>query len=54
VGKKLLDGMLANFKQRGAKAVRTLVNEASQKELLGFFESGGFQPTPIRTLERKS
>lgn len=53
VGKKLLEGMLAGFKARGAKAVRTLVNETGQKELLGFFEAGGFKPTPIRTLERK-
>jgi ribosomal protein S18 acetylase RimI-like enzyme len=54
VGKKLLEGMLAGFKARGAKAVRTLVNEGGQKELLGFFEAGGFKSTPIRTLERKS
>lgn len=54
VGKKLLEGMLKGFKARGCKAVRTLVNETGQKELLGFFESGGFKPTPIRTLERKS
>jgi ribosomal protein S18 acetylase RimI-like enzyme len=54
VGKKLLEGMLSGFKARGAKAVRTLVNETGQKELLGFFEAGGFKSTPIRTLERKS
>ena len=54
VGKKLLEGMLKGFKARGAKAVRTLVNETGQKELLGFFEAGGFKSTPIRTLERKS
>lgn len=51
VGRRLLEGMLANFRKRGAKAVRTLVNEMGQKELLGFFEGGGFEPTPIRTLE---
>jgi ribosomal protein S18 acetylase RimI-like enzyme len=54
IGKKLLEGMLKGFKARGCKAVRTLVNEAGQKELLGFFEAGGFKSTPIRTLERKS
>lgn len=54
VGKKLLEGMLAGFKARGCKAVRTLVNETGQKELLGFFEAGGFKSTPIRTLERKA
>lgn len=53
IGKKLLEGMLAGFKARGATAVRTLVNETGQKELLGFFEAGGFKSTPIRTLERK-
>ncbi|MCK6461237.1 MAG: GNAT family N-acetyltransferase [Planctomycetes bacterium] len=53
VGRKLLEGMLEGFKARGAKAVRTLVNETGQKELFGFFEAGGFEPTPIRTLERK-
>ena len=54
VGKKLLEGMLAGFKARGCKAVRTLVNETGQKELFGFFEAGGFKSTPIRTLERKA
>jgi ribosomal protein S18 acetylase RimI-like enzyme len=54
VGRKLLEGMLAGFKARGCKAVRTLVNETGQKELLGFFEAGGFKSTPIRTLERKA
>ena len=54
VGKQLLEGMLKGFKARGAKAVRTLVNETGQKELFRFFESGGFKPTPIRTLERKA
>ncbi len=52
VGKKLLEGMLKGFKARGAKAVRTLVSETGQKELLAFFEAGGFKSTPIRTLER--
>ncbi len=54
VGKRLLEGLLAGFKARGCKAVRTLVNDIGQKELMGFFEAGGFKPTPIRTLERRS
>ena len=54
VGKRLLEGLLKGFKARGCKAVRTLVNDIGQKELLGFFEAGGFKPTPIRTLERRS
>jgi ribosomal protein S18 acetylase RimI-like enzyme len=54
VGKQLLEGMLKGFRARGAKAVRTLVNETGQKDLFRFFESGGFKPTPIRTLERKA
>ncbi len=54
VGKRLLEGLLAGFKARGCKAVRTLVNDIGQKELMGFFEAGGFKSTPIRTLERRS
>jgi len=51
IGGKLLEGMLENFRARGATAVRTLVNEQSQAELLRFFEKSKFAATPIRTLE---
>ena len=53
VGRKLLLGMLENFKARGAVAVRTLVDSESQESLLGFFEALDFRPTAIRTLEYK-
>jgi ribosomal protein S18 acetylase RimI-like enzyme len=53
IGRKLLEGMLENFKARGAKTVRTLVNSKTQEPLLGFFEALAFKPTPIRTLEYK-
>ena len=51
IGRRLLAGMHENFRARGAKAVRTLVDEKTQQKLLAFFESAGFGSTPIRTLE---
>ena len=51
IGRRLLEGMLAGFRERGATAVRTLVNSETQRELLAFFEKSGFRSTPIRTLE---
>lgn len=51
VGRKLAEGMLENFKARGARTVRTLVDSESQASLLGFFEALGFRSTPIRSLE---
>jgi ribosomal protein S18 acetylase RimI-like enzyme len=53
VGRMLLDGMIANFRERDVHAVRTLVDEKSQEQLLGFFEKAQFQRTPIQTLECK-
>jgi ribosomal protein S18 acetylase RimI-like enzyme len=53
VGRELLNGMLTNFRTRKATAVRTLVNEQSQAQLLAFFEQSDFQPTPLKTLEHK-
>ena len=41
---------------KGVEVYKEMVRiafETGQKELLGFFESGGFKSTPIRTLERK-
>jgi len=52
IGRKMLDRMCANFKERGAKSVRTLVDAESQAPLLGFFEKAGFATTPVRTLEQ--
>ena len=53
IGRMLLDGMIGNFKARGAHAVRTLVNEETQAPLLGFFKKAQFGQTLIRTLECK-
>ena len=52
VGRRLLEGMLQNFRDRGAKTVRTLVNEQDQGELVGFFKKNGFASAPIVTLEQ--
>jgi len=53
IGRMLLDGMIANFRERKVHAVRTLVDEKSQEQLLGFFEKAQFERTPIQTLECK-
>jgi len=52
VGARLMEGLLGNFRDRGAKAVRTLINEETQADLGKFFQASGFESTPIRTLER--
>ncbi|MFQ5844403.1 MAG: GNAT family N-acetyltransferase [Planctomycetota bacterium] len=52
VGRRLLEGMMERFRARGARAVRTLVDEEGQEGLLGFFSKAGFSATPIRTLEQ--
>lgn len=51
IGRKLLEGMLENFRARGATTVRTLVDTESQEGLQVFFEKNKFASTPIRTLE---
>lgn len=51
IGRRLLEGMLQSFRERGVQAVRTLVNDDTQKDLAGFFESAAFRTTPVRTLE---
>jgi len=53
VGRKLLEGMLEGFRQRGAKSARTLVNEQLQAPLLKFFEAGGFRVEPLRALAQE-
>lgn len=47
VGRKLADAMLEHFRARGAKSVRTLVDE-DRGELQGFFQSLGFVPAALR------
>ena len=53
VGKRLLEGLLENFRARDVAVVRTLVNDETQRGLIGFFEASGFGATPIRTLEQR-
>ena len=53
VGRELLQGMLENFRTRKAVAVRTLVDEEAQADLLTFFRKSSFQPTPLKTLEHR-
>jgi ribosomal protein S18 acetylase RimI-like enzyme len=49
VGRKLADRMLEYFKSRGAKSVRTLVDE--EMEGIGqFFSALGFQPAKMTSL----
>lgn len=52
IGRALLEGMVAGFRARGAKKVRTLVDAEGQEALLKFFEATGFTATPTRLLER--
>jgi len=47
IGRKLGEALLANLQRRGAKTVRTLVDEA-RPELAGFFGALGFQPANLR------
>ena len=51
IGRRLLEGLLQSFRERGVRAVRTLVNDDTQKDLAGFFEAASFKTTPVRTLE---
>ncbi len=52
IGGRMLQKMFRNFRERGAKSVRTLVDAESQAPLLGFFGKSGFSETPVRTLEQ--
>lgn len=47
VGRRMAEAMLDYFKSRGAKSVRTLVDE-DMKDIGAFFESLGFGPAPLR------
>lgn len=52
VGRRLADALLENFRQRGARRVRTLVHE-EMGEIARFFEALGFSPEPIRPLAKE-
>ena len=47
VGRQLADAMIGHFQARGAKTVRTLVDE-EMEGIAGFFGSLGFQPATLR------
>lgn len=47
IGRRLADAILSHFEGRGAKSVRTLVDE-EMGDIAGFFESLGFQPSTLR------
>ncbi len=51
VGRRMADTLLEHFRERGARIVRTLVDEASE-ELSGFFGSLGFEPSSLRAFTR--
>ncbi len=51
VGRRMGEAILQHFKERGARSVRTLVDE-EQTELSGFFSSLGFEPSSVRAFVR--
>lgn len=51
VGRRMGDALLEHFRQRGARSVRTLVDEENE-ELCGFFSSLGFEPSSLRAFTR--
>ncbi len=51
VGRRMAATLLEHFRERGARIVRTLVDEASE-ELSGFFGSLGFEPSSLRAFTR--
>ncbi|HXU45319.1 MAG TPA: GNAT family N-acetyltransferase [Thermoanaerobaculia bacterium] len=52
LGRHLAETMFERFRERGARTVRTLVEE-ERGELTRFFASVGFAPAPLAALERK-
>ncbi len=51
-GRRLAEGMIEYFRSRGAKTVRTLVDEDMQ-EIEKFFLALGFEPATLRPLIKK-
>jgi ribosomal protein S18 acetylase RimI-like enzyme len=51
LGRKMAEAMLEHFRERGARTVRTLVDEQNE-ELRGFFGSLGFEPSSLRSFTR--
>jgi ribosomal protein S18 acetylase RimI-like enzyme len=51
LGRQMAEAILERFRERGARVVRTLVDEESE-ELRGFFGSLGFEPSSLRSFTR--
>jgi ribosomal protein S18 acetylase RimI-like enzyme len=51
LGRKMAEAILEHFRERGARTVRTLVDEQNE-ELRGFFGSLGFEPSSLRSFTR--
>jgi ribosomal protein S18 acetylase RimI-like enzyme len=51
VGRRMADAILEHFRTKGARSVRTLVDEENG-ELCGFFGSLGFEPSSLRAFTR--
>lgn len=52
IAKMLLTEFITNMKAVGVNSIRTLVNW-NDFDLVGFFSSAGFKPTPVLNLEYK-
>jgi ribosomal protein S18 acetylase RimI-like enzyme len=52
IGRRLAERMLNHFQSQGASSVRTLVDE-TMTEIVGFFDSLGFEPAPLRSFVKK-
>ncbi len=52
VGRRLLEALLAHFKENGAHVARTMVQQRDE-EIAGFLKAMGFTPAPVLPLERR-
>jgi len=52
IGRRLAERMLEHFRARGARQVRTLVEEG-MSEVGAFFEAMGFTPAPVQSLVKE-
>ncbi len=55
IGRRLAQAMLAHFTDRGAKTVRTLVDEGLEhwEQISRFFRSLGFEPAPVHPFVKR-
>ena len=52
LGRRLLEALLAHFKENGAHVARTMVQERDE-EIASFLGAMGFKPAPMIPLERR-